>query len=158
MLIPMERNQIWAVLRAENDSKRLYYSLAAGFLGRLCLSGEIDKLAPWQKKIMFDAVDFYKRIAPLVKHGVSRLERELTSRSSNYPAGWQILSRTWKNEEMLVIHGFRDTPEQLSISLNGEQKIAGVFKSDDVDVRISGDKLLVSGLSDYSGLVVLLKQ
>ena len=158
MLIPMERNQIWAVLRAENDAKRLYYSLAAGFLGRLCLSGEIDKLAPWQKKIMFEAVDFYKRIAPLVKHGVSRLERELTSRSSNYPAGWQILSRSWKNEEMLVIHGFRNAPEQLSISLNGEQKIAGVFKSDDVDVRIGGDKLLVSGLSDYSGLVVLLKQ
>ena len=59
---------------------------------------------------------------------------------------------------MLVIHGFRNAPEQLSISLNGEQKIAGVFKSDDVDVRIGGDKLLVSGLSDYSGLVVLLKQ
>lgn len=158
MLIPMEQNQIWAVLRAENDAKRLCYSLAAGFLGRLCLSGEIDKLAEWQKKIMFDAVDFYGRIAPLVKHGVSRVERELTSRSYNYPAGWQILARKYKNEEMLVIHGFKNAPEQLSVVLEDGMEIAGVFKADDVDVRITNSKLLVSGLSDYSGLVVLLKK
>lgn len=157
-LIPMERNQIWAVLRAENDAQRLYYSLAAGFLGRLCLSGEIDKLSPRQKKIMFEAVDFYHRIAPLVKYGVSRLERKLTSRSSNYPAGWQILTRSWRKEKMLVIHGFRNTPEQLSVCLNGNAEILGVLKEDTIDVRIGNGKLLVSGLRDYSGLVVLVRQ
>ena len=157
-LIPMERNQIWAVLRAENDAQRLYYSLAAGFLGRLCLSGEIDKLSPRQKKIMFEAVDFYHRIAPLVKYGVSRLERKLTSRSSNYPAGWQILTRSWRKEKMLVIHGFRNTPEQLRVCLNGNAEILGVLKEDTIDVRIGNGKLLVSGLRDYSGLVVLVRQ
>ena len=109
-------------------------------------------------RVMFEAVDFYHRIAPLVKYGVSRLERKLTSRSSNYPAGWQILTRSWRKEKMLVIHGFRNTPEQLSVCLNGNAEILGVLKEDTIDVRIGNGKLLVSGLRDYSGLVVLVRQ
>ena len=36
------QSQIWAVLRAKDDEKRLYYSLSNTFLGRMCLSGDMS--------------------------------------------------------------------------------------------------------------------
>lgn len=45
-MIPMRHNQIWAVLHPDDDDRRLGYSLAAGMLGRLCLSGEVAGSMP----------------------------------------------------------------------------------------------------------------
>lgn len=43
-MVPAEQNQIWAVVRARDTLPRLAYTLAATFLGRMCLSGEVHEL------------------------------------------------------------------------------------------------------------------
>jgi alpha-galactosidase len=40
-LVPARQLQIWAVLRKGDSARRLAYSLAATFLGRMCLSGDL---------------------------------------------------------------------------------------------------------------------
>lgn len=47
-LISIHANQIWAVLRNDDDDARLVYSLSATFLGRMCRSGEVHHLSAHQ--------------------------------------------------------------------------------------------------------------
>ena len=58
-LILPRQSQIWAVLHSGDSMQRLAYSLAAGFLGRLCLSGEIDQLNDQQWALVQEAIRFY---------------------------------------------------------------------------------------------------
>ena len=52
------QSQIWAVLRKDDDDKRLHYSLANTFLGRMCLSGDIYDLSDAQWNIVDEAISF----------------------------------------------------------------------------------------------------
>ncbi len=47
VMLPRQ-SQIWAVLRKGDDQRRLVYSLAATFLGRMCISGDIVDLSDAQ--------------------------------------------------------------------------------------------------------------
>ena len=64
-LILPRQSQIWAVLRKDDTVQRLSYSLAATFLGRMCLSGEIHDLSPAQWRLVVSAMKFYLDI-PIV--------------------------------------------------------------------------------------------
>ena len=65
------QSQIWAVLRKEDSERRLRYSVVNTFLGRMCLSGDIYDLQEEQWLLVEEGIRFYKRIAPLIKEGVS---------------------------------------------------------------------------------------
>jgi alpha-galactosidase len=71
LMLP-QQSQIWAVLHAADSMRRISYSLAAGFLGRLCLSGEIAQLSHEQMSLASRAMDFYGVVAPLIRDGKSR--------------------------------------------------------------------------------------
>lgn len=62
-LLPRQ-SQIWAVLRQTDDPHRLVYSLAATFLGRMCLSGDVTGLSPEQWLLADEAMDFSGRWRP----------------------------------------------------------------------------------------------
>lgn len=51
-LILPRQSLIWAVLHAGDDEARLVFSLAAPFLGRMCLSGDIHDLSDEQMAIL----------------------------------------------------------------------------------------------------------
>ena len=61
------QSQIWAVIRKDDSLKRIAYSIAATFLGRMCISGDVQELSEPQWKVMDDGIAFYKRIAPVKK-------------------------------------------------------------------------------------------
>ena len=69
MAILPAQSQIWAVLRAKDDEKRLRYSLSNTFLGRMCLSGDMSTISEEQMKIVDEAIAYYKKCAPIIKHG-----------------------------------------------------------------------------------------
>jgi alpha-galactosidase len=87
-LILPRQSQIWAVLHASDSSQRLRYSLAAGFLGRLCLSGEIDELDEEQWSLVQEIIRFYNRVTPIIKNGRSRLHQHI-GLSWQHPQGAQ---------------------------------------------------------------------
>ena len=55
-LVLPEISQIWVVLRRKFSSSRTLYALSAGFLGRFCLSGDIQNLLNWQNDLLDKAV------------------------------------------------------------------------------------------------------
>src|SRR5882724_7359412 len=71
LMLPRQ-SQIWAVLHASDSEARLCYSLAATFLGRMCLSGEIAELSTEQWALAKEAQRHYRLAAPIIKNGMSR--------------------------------------------------------------------------------------
>jgi alpha-galactosidase len=106
-LILPRQSQVWAVLRKNDTAQRLAYSLAATFLGRMCLSGEVHDLSPAQWKLSVSAMDLYRRVYPIIRDGHSTFHGE-TGKSWRHPQGWQAVLRNSKNGKraLLVAHTF----------------------------------------------------
>ena len=97
LMLPRQ-SQIWAVLHASDDERRLAYSLAATFLGRMCLSGDIDTLSSRQWDLVQEAMRLYRQAAPIIKHGTSRHFGHV-GESWRHPKGWQgVLARRGQRE------------------------------------------------------------
>ena len=84
--------QVWAVLRQDDTLRRLDYSLAATFLGRVAISGDLALLDDAQMERLRAALAFSRLAAPVIANGRSRLFREI-GESWRYPSGWQVLRR-----------------------------------------------------------------
>ena len=113
-VIRPEQSQIWAVLRAGDSRERIIYSLAATFLGRMCLSGDIHDLSEEQWKLVSEGIEFYKKAADIIKNGCTILQ-EYTTNSYNNPQGSQLVLREWKNMGLAVFHRF-DNSEDMDLT------------------------------------------
>jgi alpha-galactosidase len=157
-MIPAHKNQVWAVLRKEDSLERLIYSLSATFMGRMCLSGDIDKLNPEQLSVVKSGIQMYHKIKASIKCGNSRrYGTEHLSYTS--PKGWQAVVRTHesKKEAFVVIHTFSGAPTKIEVPLSQKWNIADCYKNENVNVDLTDDKLCISGHHDFNGLVVQLK-
>ena len=157
------QSQIWAVLRKDDDEKRLYYSLACTFLGRMCLSGDIYDIKDWQWEIVQKAIDFYKVCAPVIKQGRNfRVGSHV--KSYNHLKGWQAVCRRSADEQelLVVLHTFEECENSQSIALaefaGGEWQIADVLAREDVQASLGAEGLTVTGLQEYDSFVCLLKR
>ena len=104
-LIRPEQSQIWAVLRKEADIHRIRFVLTAGFLGRLCLSGDAGEIAEdgWQEALA--AVRFYGQVKHIIRDGYTdRIES--TVRDYSRPVGYQAVRRVLGDEALVVAHTF----------------------------------------------------
>ena len=120
-LILPRQSQIWAVLRKEDNTQRLAYSLAATFLGRMCLSGELHDLSPAQWKLVVSAMELYRRVCPIIRNGHSIFHGQI-GKSWRHPQGWQAVLRTSTrgNRALIVAHTFgKPFPKTAEIPLPG---------------------------------------
>ncbi len=114
VILPRQ-SQIWAVIRESDSLKRIAYSIANTFLGRMCLSGDVTKLTDAQWDVIDRGIAFYKKAAPVIKDGYSRLYGPKVV-SWRHPKGWQCLVRT----EGGVEHERKDGLLAVFHSFNGE--------------------------------------
>jgi alpha-galactosidase len=150
------QSQIWAVLRAADSERRLCYSLAATFLGRMCLSGDILELNESQWDMVLRAQRFYRECAQVIKRGRSRLHSRMAA-SWRYPQGWQALVRQGRDaaEALVVIHTFEGSPERLEVPLpaGADWVITGSFHGEGAGARAVGNCLTFNNPGDFSGAV-----
>lgn len=159
LLLPRQ-SQIWAVLHQADSEQRLIYSLAATFLGRMALSGEIANLTKEQWQIVERAMKFYRRVAPIIKHGASRRFGELGA-SWRYPQGWQAVVRTSTDnrQALVVVHSFANAPGRVEIPLPGNSmwRVVDEFGSPPAACALANPGLLtLTGLKDFAAHVILL--
>lgn len=157
------QSQIWAVLRAKDDEKRLCYSLSNTFLGRMCLSGDMSTISDEQFEIADKAIAYYKKCADIIKNGRNYRLGPYQD-SYNDLKGWQAVVRVSEDRKkcMAVVNTFaikEDTsitfelPEYYSAEEKSESLRFDCFKREGIDIAIKGRKVLISNLSDYDGLV-----
>jgi len=101
-LVWSAQKQIWAVLRAGDNAARLSYSLAATFLGRMCLSGDVAALAPAAWKQVAGAIAFYREVAPLIREGRFRFHRT-GGESLAHPQGVQVVTIAERGARRLLV-------------------------------------------------------
>lgn len=112
------QSQIWAVIREKDSLKRIAYSVANTFLGRMCLSGDVMNLSQEQWEIVERGIAFYHKIAPIIKKGQTYQISPQIERM-RHPEGWQGIVRLGENgEAYALIHTFGGVcPETISMTL-----------------------------------------
>jgi len=153
------KNLIWAVIHPSDDEKRLHYSLSALFLGRLCLSGEIDELSEDSMKLLRTAVDFHSHISPVLSEGESR-HYGVDVRSYTAPQGWQVIVRYSEdhNKLLIVLHTFSGSPETISVNIEDSQDyiLQDILAESTLRFLQIKDSVQIGNLSDFTGAVYYL--
>ena len=101
-LVGARQKQIWAVLRCDDSLQRLSYSLAATFLGRMCLSGDVAELESPAWQLVGGAISFYREVAPIIRDGTFRCIRE-GGESYQHPTGHQLVTIHAPTQRRLLI-------------------------------------------------------
>ncbi len=154
------QSQIWAVIRKADSLKRIGYSIANTFLGRMCLSGDVTELTDAQWKVIDDGIAFYKAIAPIIRDGFTyRYGSHITS--ERLPLGWQGVVRLGKNgEAFVVVHTFNgELPEEMSIKLpeGCPTNIVAKYSDDDFYVNEEKGTITFKTKENMKAMAVLLK-
>ncbi|WP_432629393.1 glycoside hydrolase family 36 protein [Brotaphodocola sp.] len=159
-MIPIRQSQIWAVLHPEFSDALLYDKLTATFLGRMCLSGDVEHLSEHQWGIVDDAIAFYRQAVPVIADGTSRIMRK-TGLSYKEPTGSQVIVRELKNEVLIVVHTFAESPETIELSAGAGfyfKKIVRVCAREGLEIRQDRQnpgQIEISGLADFDGIGIL---
>jgi len=160
-LILPRQSQIWAVLHQADSDQRLAYSLAATFLGRMCLSGEIDGITPAQWALVQRAMQLYRRVVPVIKHGTSRRFQQLGS-SWRHPRGWQAVVRKSNDGRtaLVVAHRFAGGPGAVEVPFPVSKSWHIDTEFSDVapeSIVTSTGNLRIVFTGDFSGRVIFLR-
>ncbi|MFW6280142.1 MAG: alpha-galactosidase, partial [Planctomycetota bacterium] len=154
-MIPSEQNQIWSVLRPDENKQRLLYSLAAAFIGRMCLSGEIWKLDAGQMQLVREAIELYTDVAPIIRDG--EFTRFGTwSPSRRHLTGWQAVTHTTDEHRLAIIHRFGAGSQPDSLPVSSHDRIEHVMATEGTEVKVEGGELCIHKMAPWSGGVVLL--
>lgn len=145
------QSQIWSVIRKSDDIKRIAYSINAGVLGRLCLSGDVTDLSDEQWATIDNGIAFYKEAAPYIKNGKSRLYRNTTG-SDRHPKGYQALVRENKSGVLVTVHTFGgDMPEEIRVKLPKGSEIRASYSHKALDAKVSDGELILKNVEGFAG-------
>lgn len=150
------QSQIWAVLRADAEDRRLRYVLAGTFLGRMCLSGDIEELSDAQWQMVDDAIAFYRRCAAVIRDGTTyRFGPEVQSYA--HPEGYQVIVRKTDNQAVAVIHTFANCGAiRETIPALAGSRMQGVFGAAGITPCLREQGVLcVERMQEFDGLVLL---
>ncbi|SOC13157.1 glycoside hydrolase family 36 protein [Pseudobutyrivibrio ruminis] len=142
VILPRQ-SQIWAVIRQEDSLKRIAYSIANTFLGRMCLSGDVCSLDEPQWKVIDDGISFYKKIASIIKDGKTYFYGNKIS-SYRHPKGWQAIFRESIDESKayIVIHGFNQAKGvQVQINLNCDYHLVNYYSYQEEHISLKNGAL-----------------
>ncbi|TPR56900.1 glycoside hydrolase family 36 protein [Enterococcus sp. OL5] len=153
-LIPPVQSLMWAVIRQADSLQRIQYILSANFLGRLCLSGDIQELSCEQWQVIDDGIAFYRRVATIIKDGSSERYGNPVL-SYRKPAGSQAVLRYGRTnkEVLLVVHSFQ-AAKPLLIPFSQEYRLEQQYGAG-VTLQRKGALLQVDFTEDFQGAAFL---
>lgn len=153
------QSQIWAVIRKTDSLKRIAYSIANTFLGRMCISGDVWQLTDEQWEVIDSGISFYKKIAPIIKRGfTTRYGTEI--KSYRNPQGWQGILRVGADGNAYALfHGFHGAAGvEASIPMSSDWQIRDVYSFKKETVNIQKDNLTLRFDEDMKAVAVYLEQ
>jgi alpha-galactosidase len=158
-LLLARQMQIWVVLRASDTSQRMVYTLAAAFLGRMCLSGDIHLLSDTQWLLVSEAMAFYREASGVIKHGQARRFGPPVL-NYHHPKGWQAVMRKREGRILGVVHCFGDCSGEdvrFDVPWPGDWRVGRVLSSDEFRPVVSQGRRLTFSAKPFSAAVFMLE-
>ena len=160
-LVWSAQKQIWAVLRREDSRQRLSYSLAATFLGRMCLSGDVHGLSDSAWQLVRESIEFYQDVAPIIRDGTFRCVRDI-GHSYQHPTGFQIVTihDTSREKLLLIWHRFDGALKGMAVTLAepGTWRMVRELSEEPGLATCVGDRVQWREVPAWSGGVMLLER
>lgn len=155
-LIHPVQNQIWCVLKENFDVAHMHYVISSGFLGRLCWSGNIDRLFDWQVDMLKGAEKFYEKVKDIIRAGRSLIYRT-NFINNRKPQGTQAVVRYSKDKNrVLVVSHFFENAKELIVNLDGNYEITDSLY--DNNYSVNGANLKIVGKDMDANVLVLTKK
>lgn len=149
------QSQIWCVIRQTDDLKRIAYSIAAAFLGRMCISGDVTNLSPAQWEMIEKGMHFYRKITSAIREGYTTFYGG-TGSSYRHPKGWQAILREGADgSAYLVVHTFHGGHDHIEIELPASYRIIEYYSDHEPDIE-AGEKKFVFHMEEDSRAAALL--
>ncbi len=152
LMLPAQ-SLIWAVLHNDETIERTIYSLAATFLGRVCISGQVDELREEQYAVLKEALAYYKKLDDIIINGVTRIYGN-RSKSMRYPEGTQVVVRSTDKEMLVVCHAFDNPAGELTLDIPAGFDVKASFHAE--GVRVENGKLVIPAMAARTAQSVLL--
>ena len=158
-LILPQKSQIWAVLRKEDEPKRIAYSVCAGMYGVLCISGDVSDLTAGKWDLARAGVDFYKEASSVIVSGITKRFGPFQN-SNRELKDYQATVRYGTNGMALVIvHVFEtEGVTELDIPVEGNYRIAGKYETGDHNTVIADGNLHIRFDTSFDAVAVLLER
>lgn len=163
------QSQIWAVIRKDDSIKRIAYTLANTFLGRMCFSGDVTELTNEQWAKIDEGIQFYHKVSSVIKNGYTYFDKH-TGSSDRYLTGYQTIIRVENDgvelipdkpdKALVVVHIFNECDAgkiEITLPENCPKNIVDVYKGTAIDARIEGDKLYISPSDSMEAIALLLE-
>lgn len=141
---------VWSTLRQTDDDNRLSYSMCAGMMGQMALSGDLDLLSAEQLATVRKYVSFYEKITPELRLN-SKLRIDNNSSSRNYPVGRQNMTLESDQELLQIVHFFETDALEAEFELPaGDWVLEDSIKADSLDFEISGGTVKFTKVAPFS--------
>ena len=155
-LVPPCQSQVWNVLKPEFDDNRFGFTISAGFLGRICWSGDVMGLSSEQMDHIYNAEAFYDDAKDIIRHGKSKIYRTKDLMNFRHPKGTQAVIRySDKSDKALLVYHTFENPDKLEFMLDGNWIAEKMLYDGKVSV---GNKIIIDEDKEIFGNVVLLKK
>ena len=141
---------VWTTLRPTDDDNRLSYSMCAGMMGQMTLSGELGLLSAEQIAVVKKYLAFYEKITPSLRLN-SKLRIDCNSVSRNYPDGRQVMTLESDDELLQIVHFF-ETDEQTAefVLPAGDWELADCVKAESLEYSIDGSSVKFTKIAPFA--------
>ncbi|GHU99887.1 hypothetical protein FACS1894211_06110 [Clostridia bacterium] len=149
------RSQVWAVSRPSDDENRWVNTLSKCFLGRMCLSGDLDLMNDIQRRTVERAIALYRNCADVIRDGFS-FYLSKRNRSLRQPDGFTAVLRAGAAGAVLVVNTFGEPRGALTLrhkALKG-LNVQGIFAAAGVRAGLKDGVLEITGMGARSGCVI----
>ncbi len=154
-LIPPRQSQVWCVFKKHFNRDRMAYMIASTFLGRICWSGDILGMDNDQMEQVLNAEKFYEKVAPIIKHGKSRIYRTDVVNYRQLKGTQAVLRYADDGKSALLVYHCFSESKKLEIDLDFNMEIESSLY--ETKATVKGNKLIIDEGKEIFGNVVLLK-
>ena len=157
-LVLPQKSQIWAVLRKDDDYRRIAYSVCAGMYGVLCISGDVSDMDRSKWEFALRGVDFYKKVSPVIADGIT-VRFGPFQISNRDLRDYQATVRYGRSgRALVVVHSFEhEGLQSISIPLDKDYEIADKYETGDHNIRIAGRNIMIDFADSFDAVAIELK-
>jgi alpha-galactosidase len=144
--------QIWGEVNIDHSDDKCVFTMCKAMLGRVCLSGAVNKVSSERKEIIKKAMDFYLSVNKIIALGATELIKDEVNDITKLEEKSFALVKSYDNEKLVYAFFIKASGQSMKFNTDGyiiKQSYGNIsYKTKDGELEIINDK------SEYAGMIV----